>query len=79
MHLLFNAENIDDDFDYQWRELRKRKKKSSARDNLNHKTVAKFSMKNEVCFFLLCHKFNLTEMIEEWWYKQWETQDKNKL
>ncbi len=72
-HSLSDVEDINDDFNCQWSELRKRKKKSSAKNSLNHEIVLKFFMKSKVCFFLLCHNFNLTKMIEEWWYEQWET------
>jgi len=78
-HSLFDVEDINDDFNYQWSELRKRKKKSFAENSLNHETVSKFFMKNKVCFFSLYHDFNLTKMIEEQWYEQWETWDKNEL
>ncbi len=77
VHSLFNVEDIDDDFDCQWSEFRKRKKKSFAENSLNHETVLKFFIKNKVCFFLLCRDFDLTKMIEEWWYEQWETWGKN--
>ncbi len=76
-HSLSDVEDIDDDFNCQWSELRKRKKKSSVENSLNHETISKFFIKSKVCFFLLCHDFDLTKMIEEWWYKQWETQNKS--
>ncbi len=76
-HSLSDVEDIDDNFNYQWSELRKRKKKSSAKSSLNHEAVLKFFMKSKVCFFSLCRDFDLTKMIEEQWYEQWETQGKN--
>ncbi len=76
-HSLSDVEDIDNDFDCQWSEFRKRKKKSSAENSLNRETVLKFFMKNKVCFFSLCRDFDLTKMIEERWYEQWETWDKN--
>ncbi len=78
-HSLSDVKDINDDFDCQWSELRKRKKKSFAENSLNHETVLKFFMKSKVCFFSLCRNFDLTKMIEEWWYKQWETHDKSEL
>ena len=77
VHSLSDVEDINNDFDCQWSEFRKRKKKSFTENSLNHEAVLKFFMKNKVCFFSLCCNFDLTKMIEERWYRQWETQDKN--